>query len=132
MLPRILALFILAAFAGCSAPHVVRVEDCLPPPVPECRPGTFGEILIDTTFPGQNGIYHEIKLLPAHLNTEANDHAIAALTLGTSTHALVTSDRTGAESSSTRSGPPRIHVSRFGHTGFANVEEQSGVGDAFP
>ncbi|HET6511915.1 MAG TPA: hypothetical protein VFH43_06970, partial [Candidatus Kapabacteria bacterium] len=132
MLARILSLIVVATLASCSVPQAVRMENCLPPPAPECKPGIFGETLIDTTFPGQNGIYQQIKVLPAHLNTEANDFAIASLRIGSSMHALVTSDRVSTESASSQTGPQQLHLSNFVHSGFATVREQATLTEPFP
>lgn len=107
-------LFVLAmamiSWVGCWTPQVLRQDECLPPTRPQCRPGQFGETLIDTNYPGPGKIYQQIKLLPAHINTEANDHALAVIRGGNGMRGLVTSSRMSAESGSPRSFEQKLYL----------------------
>ncbi len=108
--------------AGCSAPQVIRQEDCQPPPRPQCRPGQFTETLIDTSYPGPGRIYQQIKLLPAHINTEANDHAIAVIPHGNALQGLVTSSRVSAESGSPQTFEQKLYLTDLSLSKFASAK----------
>jgi hypothetical protein len=107
--------------ASCSAPLVVQQQNCLPPPLPECKPGSFGETLIDTNYPGPGKIYQQIKLLPAHINTEANDHALAVIRKGNVLQGLVTSSRQSAESGSPRTFEQKLYLTDLSLSKFASA-----------
>jgi hypothetical protein len=82
--------------------------------MPECKPGSFGETLIDTNYPGPGKLYQQIRLLPAQINSNANDHAIAAINFGNNIRALITTDR--ASEGNGKYDPQHLHLSDFSLT----------------
>lgn len=111
MISRPLIAIALLLFSACSQVPNVSQQECLPPATPVCRPGSFTETLIDTNYPGAGKIYQQIRLLPGAINTDANDHAIAAIRMDNTVLALITSDR--AERGRGRNAPQRLHQSQF-------------------
>jgi peptidoglycan-associated lipoprotein len=119
MMRSFLYLALLFSLAACTAPMHVQQQNCLPPPMPECKPGSYSETLIDTNYPGPGKIYQQIKLLPAYINTEANDHAIAVIRQGNTLQGLVTSSRMSAESGSPQPFEQKLYLTELSLSKFA-------------
>lgn len=115
----------LLAIAGCQPlPNAHRVV-CPAPPIPECKPGSFNETLLDTTFPGPGKLYHSIKLLPAAINSEASDYAVMLVPAGSGRSVtLITSDRLTANSEEREGSAQKMFFADFkGVMSYGDVEE---------
>jgi outer membrane protein OmpA-like peptidoglycan-associated protein len=107
---RYLFALVLLVLTGCSAPAVFHQEECPPPPMPACKPGSFSETLIDTNYPGPGKIYQQIRVLPPNINTDANDHALAVIKRDDQSFGLVTSNRIAPETGSPMASEQQLYL----------------------
>lgn len=107
--PRCIASYapalLLLAVLGWSActPKVADVvsQECPPPVVPKCAPGSFTEVTLDTMFHGTGTVQRRIIVVPAPASSPARDFAISYLNLNGRSVELVTSDRSSANGNGT-------------------------------
>jgi hypothetical protein len=104
---------ILYFLFGCSSQVERRPLVCPPPPQPMCKPGTFDQVLLDTTFHGPGKIQYHITALPASLNSAANDNQITFVPTEHGYVALISSDRAGAASDVTETSMQRLYAAKF-------------------
>jgi hypothetical protein len=110
---RYLIFLLVLLLIGCSMPPVIRRQECPPPTMPECKPGSFSATLIDTSYPGPGKVYQQIKLLPANINTDANDHAIAVMPHDGLSYGLVTSNRIAPETGSPMASEQKLFLTEI-------------------
>jgi len=107
-----LALALLLGVSSCNQPQV-RPLICPPPPEPICTPGTFDKILFDTIFHGVGHWQNHITMLPAPINSAADDYAITFIPSSGGYVALISSDRASVAGASSERGVQRFYSAPF-------------------
>ena len=121
---------LLLLASACSQPPVVRNPACPPPPTPVCSPGTFDKTLLDTNAHGLAYTQYHITMLPTPPNSSVQDFAIGFVPAGNGYIALITSNRTNANSDDGETGIQKLYSARMlSTTRFGPLKEVS-IGDA--
>lgn len=106
----------LLLVVSCSAPRPPVLPLCPPTPIPICKPGTFNQILLDTTEPKPGHLYTHISQLPKAMNSDADDNSIVFVpSAGGRITAVVSSDRRVSPDENLHS-IQRMWSARFGGT----------------
>lgn len=100
----------LAVAFSCASMPATHDTNCLPVPAPECTPGAYSTVEIDTSRVQADGFKYHIDLLPKPVNSNANDNAITFFPDG---RAALSAERYG------RGGTEALH-----HGGDSSVEKQ--------
>lgn len=125
-----LYLLVLLVIASCTQQVEMHPLVCPPPPVPVCNPGAFNKTLLDTMPHGVGYTQYHVTMLPVPLNSAAQDYAIGFIPSSNGYVALLTSNRTNAESDDSETSVQKLYSARFYNTTSFGPLKQVQIGDA--